>query len=87
MWAVGIIYFQMLVGKRPFQDVKSHRKLINLVSNKNVAEALEFPTQGVKISEEAKQFIRECLSINPRDRPDPLTVLKTHSYFAKLRKY
>jgi len=83
MWAVGIIFYQMLVGERPLGHNQSQKQILEKVDI--LRGELSFPTSP-KISDEAKQFIRDCLSHNPRDRPDPLNCLQTHPYFSKIRK-
>jgi tousled-like kinase len=65
VWSVGVIFFQMLFGIRPFGEGKSQEVIWKektlLTSNR-----VEFP-QGSdkhpqpKISDEAKDFIRCCL--------------------------
>eukprot|EP00492_Amphilonche_elongata_P001317 TRINITY_DN1807_c0_g1_i1.p1 TRINITY_DN1807_c0_g1~~TRINITY_DN1807_c0_g1_i1.p1 ORF type:complete len:122 (+),score=15.96 TRINITY_DN1807_c0_g1_i1:301-666(+) len=83
MWAVGIIFYQMLVGERPLGHNQSQKEILERGSI--LRDQITFPSTP-KVSEEAKKFIQDCLSHNPRDRPDPLNCLQTHPYFAKIRK-
>jgi len=83
MWAVGIIFYQMLVGERPLGHKLSQKEILEHGSI--LRGEITFPSSP-KISDEAKKFIRDCLSHNPRDRPNPLDCLQTHPYFAKIRK-
>jgi polo-like kinase 1 len=72
-WAIGVIVYTLLIGKPPFEteDVKETYKKIT-------ADKYEFPS-NVFISEEAKDFIKEILVINPNDRLTPDQMLK-HSF-------
>ena len=69
-WAIGVIVYTLLIGKPPFEteDVKETYKKIT-------ADKYEFPS-NVFISEEAKDFIKAILVINPNDRLTPDQMLK-----------
>ena len=62
VWAVGVIFFEMLTGKKPF-PVSPH-------SVAPLFDSLEFPAKP-PVSPEAKDFIRLCLS-RKESRPDVL---------------
>ena len=82
-WSIGIIYYQMLFGKRPFGDGQSQDKVL---SNHTILNAKEvhFP-ETPKISNEAKIFIRELLTANQMLRPDIKSACE-HTYLKmKLR--
>ena len=59
----------MLYGKRPFGEGKTQEKVLSegIILNAN---RVEFPadSKGIKISEEAKEFIRACLTPDQRLR-------------------
>lgn len=59
----------MLYGKRPFGEGKSQEKVLSegIILNAN---RVEFPLdpKGNKISEEAKELIRACLTADQRYR-------------------
>lgn len=59
----------MLYGRRPFGEGKSQEKVLSegIILNAN---RVEFPTdpKGSKVSEEAKDFIRACLTADQRLR-------------------
>ena len=59
----------MIYGRRPFGEGKSQEKVLSegIILNAN---RVEFPAdfKGVKVSEEAKDFIRACLTADQRYR-------------------
>ena len=63
VWSIGIIFYQMLYGRRPFGEGMSQDRVLseNIMLNAN-ASSIEFPPDK-KISDEAKNFIKTCLSI------------------------
>ncbi|CUG89893.1 protein kinase, putative [Bodo saltans] len=89
VWAAGVIFYQMLYGRRPFADGISQRqiwqeKLISLQATKK----WEFPptsATGNKVSDEAKAVIQRCLAANPNDRCD-IFQLSADPYFRKVGK-
>eukprot|EP01116_Phalansterium_solitarium_P021676 TRINITY_DN6834_c0_g2_i1.p1 TRINITY_DN6834_c0_g2~~TRINITY_DN6834_c0_g2_i1.p1 ORF type:complete len:716 (+),score=259.02 TRINITY_DN6834_c0_g2_i1:77-2224(+) len=70
VWSVGVIFYQMLYGKKPFGNNVSQKKIIeeNIIANSK----LEFPPKPA-VSQEAKDFITACLNPSQRDRPDVRT--------------
>eukprot|EP00605_Chrysophyceae_sp_TOSAG23-4_P000997 GSChrysophyteH1.ASY1.ANO1.1098.1 assembled CDS len=83
VWSVGVIFYQMLFGRRPFGEGKTQ----DLVLREGVilnAHQVDFPT-GIKVSEEAKDFIRACLTHNKEHRPD-VHALTMHSYLSAKTK-
>lgn len=67
VWSVGVIFYQMLYGKKPFGNNLSQQKILaeNVIAN----SVLEFPSKPV-VSQEAKDFIRRCLQHSQSARPD-----------------
>ena len=59
VWSLGVIYYQMLYGKRPFGEGLTQDKIYqnNVISN---ATAVEFP-DTIKVSNEGKEWMRRCL--------------------------
>lgn len=59
VWSVGVIFYQMLYGKRPFGEGKSQESVLreNIMLH---ARQVHFPTEP-KVSDEAKEFISKCL--------------------------
>lgn len=62
IWAVGIMYYEMLFGKTPW-DVRSQADLVEMPRRIPV----KFP-YGVHISEVSKRFIKGCLAFEERNR-------------------
>lgn len=73
----------MMFGMRPFGEGKTQEHVWseNIISNANY---VEFPSdpKAPKVSDEAKDLIRACLTKDPRLRPDILTVCQ-HPYLKK----
>ncbi|KAL9811025.1 putative serine/threonine-protein kinase TOUSLED TLK family [Arabidopsis thaliana] len=73
VWSVGVLFYQMLFGKRPFGHDQSQERILRedtIIKAKKV----EFPVTRPAISNEAKDLIRRCLTYNQEDRPDVLTM-------------
>lgn len=65
VWSLGIIAYQLLSGKTPF-DGKNIKKI-----NQNIIyKELTFPDkQWANISDNAKDFITQCLDRDQKTRP------------------
>ena len=70
VWSAGIIFYQMLYGRKPFGDKLSQEqfRLHNVARNATV----EFPAKPA-VSQESKDFIRRCLLSQVSVRPDART--------------
>jgi len=73
VWSVGVIFYQMLYGKKPFGNNLSQQKILQegIILNAG-GNVLEFPEKPV-VSTEAKNFIRKCLTRSQLERPDVKT--------------
>jgi tousled-like kinase len=62
---LGVIFYELLYGKRPFGHGINQTKIMQdgIILN---AIKVEFPAdRKFKVSDDAKDFIRECLRYNP----------------------
>ena len=67
VWSIGVIYYQMLYGQRPFGEGQSQDKLLTESTMLN-AQHVHFPNEP-GVSEEGKAFIRQCLMYDQAFRP------------------
>lgn len=72
VWSAGILLYQMLFGKRPFGHDQTQERILR-EDTIIKARKVEFPTRPA-VSNEAKEFIRRCLTYNQAERPDVLTI-------------
>ncbi|GMP91797.1 hypothetical protein CsSME_00042320 [Camellia sinensis var. sinensis] len=72
VWSAGILLYQMLFGRRPFGHDQSQERILR-EDTIIKARKVEFPSRPA-VSNEAKDFIRRCLTYNQAERPDVLTV-------------
>jgi len=85
IWSGGVIFYQMLFGKRPFGDNMSQDTILN---NKTILNArhVSFPSQPKSVSAEAKEFIAQCCAYDAKLRLSASQIVDNHPYFAFLRK-
>lgn len=72
VWSVGVIFFEMLYGRRPFGHGMPQSKVNGVLLGAN---KVEFPPQTpmkYKVSEGAKKFISECMNFSHKDRLTPI---------------
>ncbi|KAL8057934.1 hypothetical protein ABFX02_04G215700 [Erythranthe guttata] len=72
VWSAGILLYQMLFGKRPFGHNQTQERILR-EDTIIKARKVEFPSRP-SVSNEAKEFIRRCLTYNQADRPDVLAI-------------
>lgn len=63
IWSLGVIYYEMLFGKRPWPGKTKEELITNMTSND-----LVFPTEP-KVSDTSIDFILHCLNKRPEARP------------------
>jgi tousled-like kinase len=78
VWSCGVIFYQMLYGKKPFGDDQSQQAILREQTILKSAQSIDFPPRPV-VSEEAKAFIRLCLTYDKNLRPDVLQIAD-HKY-------
>jgi len=76
VWSLGVIFFQMLYGRRPFGEGQTQEQ----IAQQGVIHGLLTGSRGEivfpslpkphNVSAEAKSFIRKCLSPKQEARPD-----------------
>lgn len=72
VWSVGVMFYQMLFGKRPFGHEQTQERILREDTIIN-ARKVEFPSKP-SVSNDAKELIRRCLTYNQAERPDVLTI-------------
>ena len=83
VWSIGVIFYQMLFGKRPFGDGQSQDSIL---SNRTMLNAHQVPfPDRPAVSEECKTFIRTCLAYDQTFRPT-MAQLCEHAYVTTLSK-
>lgn len=77
VWAVGCVMYEMLLGVSPFasKPVHSVRELVLRIRDTDPVDLLDLPQIRDQISAEARDFIGDCLSRHPGDRPTVLQLL------------
>ena len=66
-WSLGIIFYEMLYGQRPFGSEMSQVTFAKQ-TDQVFSETIQFPPT-VKVSDGAKEFIKHCLELDPMRRP------------------
>lgn len=85
IWSAGVIFYQMLYGKRPFAEGESQRRIWQEKLIVQSARALHFPDTP-KVSDEAKGVIRGCLAFNESDRYDVAALSQNPYLFRTSRR-
>ncbi len=77
VWSVGVIFYQMLFGRRPFGEGQTQEQILQqgLITASHIRDVV-FPQgqQQPKVSDGARNFIRRCLTARQDSRPDVLTI-------------
>lgn len=68
VWSLGVIFYQMLFGKRPFGDGRPQDSIMS--ERLNQVEVSFPPGPKPAVSDAAKAFIKRCLTVSPDLRPD-----------------
>lgn len=64
VWALGVLLFETLTGKRPFAGKTSHSLLRSIESRSPIFR----PTDGIRISKKLERICNACLQIDPAKR-------------------
>ena len=81
IWSIGVIVYMMLSGNPPFKGNDSRDIINNIQRCRYVFHSCLFRN----VSNEAKDFIKSCLQVNPLKRPSATDLMK-HSWFDKLKQ-
>lgn len=84
IWAAGIIFYQLLYGKRPFAEGESQKRIWQDKLIVSAARTFEFPAEP-KISESTKEIIQLCLRYNAAERPDVISLSKLPYFRGKVK--
>ena len=82
VWSIGVIFYQMLFGKRPFGDGKTQDKILADQTMLNAHE-VNFPDK-IEVTAQCKQFLRDCLTYDQAFRPS-IAQLCEHSYVLDMK--
>jgi len=66
IWAIGVITYFLLCGYTPFDRDTQYEEMQAIIRGDYKFEPVEY-WRGV--SEEARQFVRKCLTVDPTNRP------------------
>ena len=86
VWSLGVMFYQMLFGVRPFGDKQTQESLVSSQTILNARE-VRFPSNekvGSRVSDSAKDFIRRCLTYEQHLRPDVLELVSDPYLYKKL---
>lgn len=82
VWSTGVILYQMLCGRRPFGHNQTQQHIIR---NNTIGKAtLSFPVKPA-VSDQAKDFIRRCLTHEQSERPS-IEVIQQHPFLIGNRR-
>lgn len=79
MFSLGIILYELLCGKLPYEILDDKKKQLALIKQKNI----KYPND-VRISSEATKLIDKLLDVDPKKRPRAQDVLKD-PWFANVK--
>jgi len=85
IWTIGILMYELLTGKSPFQadkNLKNKRLIVRQIEKKILDGAIDFSD----ISSEAKEIIKAMLNPNPELRPSACELLEFSFFDKKVRK-
>jgi len=74
VWSTGVIFFELLISRRPFGHGQSQEALRRAANSAFQQFSVEFPNgpKDPKVPNEAKDFIRRLLTYDREQRPDVL---------------
>ncbi|HZL86214.1 MAG TPA: protein kinase [Candidatus Krumholzibacteria bacterium] len=82
IYALGVMFFQMLIGKLPFQGASSYEVMMQRVQH----EAPSVRALNPEVPERFAKLVQKCLSMNPEDRYRSVQEVVADLAMAKPRK-
>jgi tousled-like kinase len=84
VWSVGVIFYQLLYGRRPFGDDMTQQQVVSKGIMLN-ARLDKFPDTP-KVSSETQDFIRACLIPDHTQRSDVLGLCQSFQKYLSPKK-
>ncbi|EIM87384.1 Pkinase-domain-containing protein [Stereum hirsutum FP-91666 SS1] len=78
IWAMGVITYFLLAGYTPFDRDTQHQEMEAIIAGDYKFEPQEY---WANVSDTAKDFVSECLTIDPQSRPSAAQMLQ-HRWLA-----
>jgi len=78
IWAMGVITYFLLAGYTPFDRENQQLEMQAIIAGDYKFEPEEY---WANVSQTAKDFVKECLTVDPTKRPNAASLLK-HSWLA-----
>ncbi|GLB40023.1 putative protein kinase superfamily protein [Lyophyllum shimeji] len=78
IWAMGVVTYFLLAGYTPFDRDSQQLEMEAIIAGDYKFEPVEY---WANVSETAKDFVRQCLTINPAERPTAAQALE-HKWLA-----
>lgn len=83
VWALGVSLVECLLGRYPFDKPQSYFDYIEATMTTNIWSG--FKHSGIRISDQAKDFVMQCTFTDPNRRRDTDELLK-HPWLAGVKK-
>ena len=94
-WGIGVLTYELIVGFPPFYSKQAHQmdnqmQQINM-QKKSIENPIKFPPPkyNIAMSDDCKDFIRKCLSLDPTERlgsKNDVDEILEHPWFKSINK-